>query len=744
MLARSREHRGAAEPPSTWIERPWLSYLTIVVLQLKVVWGMWAVRDLTPGDTSGYFNRGYVWYERFSTDMAWSPLYTMFYGSLLHFSTDAYFVTILHRLLIVFALTLLVLALMRRLLPFGLAWLVAAWWAVLPVNFDALYEVHLFALLPILVAWLLLTHASAWMRGSAIAVLLAASLLVRNEFVVPAAVLALICLTGEIRSARRKRLATATALGRRGACYLVPLLACALLVGVLQWRSSFALPRLRGVMDIKHTVNMCQVFAYGYRQRHPEWNRDPWTQCYELMESTFGSRLPSLGTMVQKNPRAVAEHFLWNVRLVPDGLQVLLFNATAGSSSPDYVPVTERSRAARVLSFAVGALLLAGAHRLYRDRRFWWEHWLRERALPWLAILSTAALIAVVVIPTQRPRPSYLFSVSVALMGLCGMALFALARRWLRGRAAAAGLALLMIGLPLIVPSYYLRPSYPKRRLLLELYDRLRPFGYILGDPRTVFLSSRYGDEAILYVGHNVRTVPMRSFNYEILDENPERLPLHAQLARRGINLFYLDETLWTEEKLPRPYRRLLNTADQTGWKTIAYSSAPGARWLLLHRPTPGWYEDPAELMKANAGADIGPAADAQALRATGILPTDGLLLGHGWRDLQRLPDGVPFRWVDGDAEIVVTLPSGTKRQLALAVEPGPGMGSRPFTLRVVDEGGTLCATAPVRGRETVTVTLLVTPHVTTVFRLQADDGGALVPGDRRVPRLRVLRFGWV
>ena len=731
-------------PRSTWIERPWLSYVTIVLLQLKVVWGVWQSRDLTAGDTAGYFNGGYAWYESFETAMGWSPLYTMFYGSLLHLSTDAYFVTILHRLLIVVALTLLVLALMRRLLPCGLAWLVAAWWAVLPVNFDALYEVHLFALLPILVAWLLLTHASAWMRGSAIAVVLAASVLVRNEYVVPAAVLALICLIGEIRSARRKRLAPATALGRRGACYLVPLLACALLVGVLYWRSPFALPMLRRVMEIKHTVNMCQVFAYGYRQRHPEWGHDPWTQCYGLMESTFGSRLPSLTTMIEKNPRAVAEHFLWNARLTPSGLQILLFNATAGTANPDYVPVTERSRAALVLSFAAGALLLAGAHRLYRERRFWWEHWLRERALPWLAILSTAALIAGVVIPTQRPRPSYLFSVSVALMGLCGMALFALARPWLTGRVAASGLALLMIGLPLIVPSYYLRPSYPKKRLLLELYDRLRPFGDVLGDPRAVFLSSRYGDEAILYVGHNVRTVPMRSFNYEILDENPERLPLHAQLARRGINLFYLDETLWTEETLPRPYRRLLNTADQTGWKTIAYSIATGTRWLLLHRPNPGWYEDPAELMKANAGGDIGPAADAQVLRATGILPTDGLLLGHGWRDLQRLPDGVPFRWVDGDAEIVVTLPSGTKRQLAIAVEPGPGMESRPFTLRVVDKGGSVCATTPVRGRETVTVTLPVTPNVTSVFRLQPEEGGTRPPAARRGPNFRVFRFGWV
>ena len=48
--------------------------------------------------------------------------------------------------------------------------------AVLPINFNTLYEVHLFSLLPCLVAWLLLLSSSRrWARGTALAILCASA-----------------------------------------------------------------------------------------------------------------------------------------------------------------------------------------------------------------------------------------------------------------------------------------------------------------------------------------------------------------------------------------------------------------------------------------------------------------------------------------------------------------------------------------------------------------------------------------
>src|SRR4051794_38473678 len=89
----------------------------------------------------------------------------------LHLSSDAEFVTLAHRLVIVLVLAALVLAVMRKFLPHPIAWLLTAWWVVLPINFDALYEVHLFGLIPLLAAILLAANGNRLNRGGGLACL---------------------------------------------------------------------------------------------------------------------------------------------------------------------------------------------------------------------------------------------------------------------------------------------------------------------------------------------------------------------------------------------------------------------------------------------------------------------------------------------------------------------------------------------------------------------------------------------
>ena len=103
--------------------RPWIAYLAIALLQLKVMWGAWLYRDLTSGDTIAYYLYATWWAQGFQVNLVWSPLYTAFYGTVLAAFPDAYTATILHRLLIAVAASLLVLALSRRLLPAWIAWL---------------------------------------------------------------------------------------------------------------------------------------------------------------------------------------------------------------------------------------------------------------------------------------------------------------------------------------------------------------------------------------------------------------------------------------------------------------------------------------------------------------------------------------------------------------------------------------------------------------------------------------------
>lgn len=142
-----------------------------------------------------------------------------------------------------------------------------------------------------------------------------------------------------------------------------------------------------------------------------------------------------------------------------------------------------------------------------------------------------------------------------------------------------------------------------------------------------------------------------------------------------------------------------------------------------------------------SSAADIGPARDRRALHL-GQVPTDGLFVGHGWHPVE-LFDGEVFRWVTNDADVVVTAPTGRERRLLLELEPGPGLGSQPFTLRVLDEHTRPVATLPVSGREVVSIRLPLANGDREVFRLTTDGGGQHVEGDPRILNFRVLSFQW-
>jgi len=485
-----------------------VAYLAIVLLQLKVVWGMWWVKDLASGDTSEYFRAGYSWYEKGANVIAWSPLYTSFYGSLLFLSRDAYVATLAHRLVIVFALAVLVLTLMRRLLAPWAAWLMTAWWVVLPINYDTLYEVHLFVVLPLLGALVLLTRSGPWRRGIALAALLATTLLMRNEFLIATAGLAALCVATEAYSRRRR--------GRLNvAAYLLPLLAVAALVGLFYARSSVKYPQLTDALRRKHTLNVCQIVAFGYQQRHPEWTASPWTECQELMARLFDRPEPSLGEAIRTNPSAIWEHVLWNARLVPGGVQLLLFNEVSGNASPDYAPVHLGSSTAWRLSVAWLALLALAMLGQFREQPYWWTHWIGPRRWAWAGLVLLAATAGFVML-MQRPPPSYLFPLGLGLMASTGIALQMVARRW--------GLARWMrrlVPLPVAVLLLTVVPTYASRkrsnsRPLMESYRRILPFVDSIRARGGMVVTSGFPNEVCNYFALGPRCVDYYALRAEV------------------------------------------------------------------------------------------------------------------------------------------------------------------------------------------------------------------------------------
>lgn len=561
--------------------RPLVAYLTIFLLQFKIVWRIWDYKDLTFGDTSSYFTEAFRWYESVFVNIIWSPIYTAFFGSFLHITSDIYAVLILHRLVIIFAATMMVLALMRRLLPAGIAWLMAAWWAILPINFNTLYEVHLFSVIPILVACLLVFKSTkAWARGCAIAVLAASAVLVRNEFSLIFLGFVLVCLGYELWQMRTQRQFSWQLFAFN---YGIPLLLAGSVVVLFYTRSHIQFPELTTASKPKHTLNICQIYAAGYQQRHTDWTGSPWTDCMSLMKRDFGQELPSLFQALAANPPAMIEHFLWNFSLTLYGLQVSLFNATSGAMNPDYAPVNLNQAWVIIPTIFVGLTWIGGLWLLWRDRKYWWKFWLQQRALGWSLLLIAASLAFFVIIPMQRPRPSYLFSLSIFLMSLTGLGLFVITHRWPKVQKLSVFLPAVMAFLLVVIQPYY--PNQPNtNRGLFNLYRTLLPFQTKFAHSDKTFLSRDYPFELCSYLGGSTPCVGKTYTDGKFFASMPSDMPLEAFLKQQTVNLFYADNLLLADLQTDPRAKAFLTNPASVGWQLLALSNQENARWMLFER----------------------------------------------------------------------------------------------------------------------------------------------------------------
>ena len=552
----------------------WFAYGTLFLLQLKVVWGMWLFRDLTFGDTASYFSMATGWYNFFGAPVNWSPLYTGFYGALLNFSPDAYFVTILHRLIIVFVSSILMLALLRRLLPHSIAWLIAAWWAILPVTFDTLYEVHLFSVIPTFAAYLIaLYKPTIWTRGAALGVFLLSAFLSRNEIFIAVGLWTLSCLIWEIYQARKVGAKSLLIYLR---AYGIPVVLAMIVVVFFYIRSTIKYPELAASLNEKHTLNVCQIYAYNYQQRYSDWTKNPWTECQDLMMRDFGVPQPSMIEAIRLNPRAMLDYFLWNVRLIPDGIQVLLFNASSGYGQPDYIPRTTGSVYSLVLSIISIIIVVSGLILLRRQPQ--WQLWIKERAWGWLALTCTLVVMGVVIL-MQRPRPSYLYNLALFLMAVIGMGAALIVDRAVGLKRFAVTVPVVAIALIVLVPSYF-APAYPNpSRQLMGHYERLAPYNAILAEPGTRIVGTSWLGNVCLYNG--IRAC--ESVDYDtFIGQKPEDASIADHLDEESINFFYADEGILAD---PAVQDFLANSASE-GWDTLVSVDAGDSHWRLLRRRT--------------------------------------------------------------------------------------------------------------------------------------------------------------
>lgn len=144
-----------------------------------------------------------------------------------------------------------------------------------------------------------------------------------------------------------------------------------------------------------------------------------------------------------------------------------------------------------------------------------------------------------------------------------------------------------------------------------------------------------------------------------------------------------------------------------------------------------------------NAETDIAPEADRAALHAGDEMPADGLFIGFNWHSLESDADGLRWRWIDDDAQLVVTRPTGRRRRLRIDLSPGPCLTTPQPRLQAKDANGAVVAEVQVGGAGPVELELPLAPGPGAVYALGTPDGGRTIRADPRILNFRIFAVAW-
>ncbi len=534
-------------------ESSWVAYAAIFLLQVKVMLYIWEYRDLTEGDTSYYYVEVFNWLDKFKGSIVWSPIYTGFLAILHRLLGVPFWVLIVTQIFVATSASIIILSLMRRLLPKHLAWVIAAWWVVLPINFDTVYNVHLFSALFPLALFVIAAYVNnIYGRGIVLGGLLFTAVLLRNEYGA-LFLLWLLALGGyEIYRYHREEVFPS----RRTIffAYGAPLFLVVFLIGVFFARSVDTYPKMKKSIEVKHTLNVCQIYAFNRKQQGDSWKGNPWTDCDSIIKRDFGRTEVTFSQAFFLNPRAILRHIWWNIKLIPSGTQLALFNYYAGGPNPDYLPAKRAPLVwvpfLLVLGFSGFAVVAGIVVPVLRKRQSF------KDGFAWL-FLSSAALLALGVMIMQRPRPSYMFPYTLFLMALTGLGLDRLLELVRVDKAVKAWWPLCGILLILIVPSHY-DADYVgnfgyKGQPFRQRYERLAPYinRYSLDSPAEMI--TPLGDIEILcnYLGINCTT---RDMEGDISAAGIKKLT--SAFPGENVYLSYLENMIWNVNSLPNQKKR--------------------------------------------------------------------------------------------------------------------------------------------------------------------------------------------
>jgi hypothetical protein len=293
------------------------------------------------------------------------------------------------------------------------------------------------------------------------------------------------------------------------------------------------------------------------------------------MRQTFGRSTPSLLQATLANPRAVAGFMKWNLQLLPSGVQVALFDATSTGMQPDYPPVATHRSYALVLSLLLAGVLVGGLAVIGRDRERWRREWLAPHVWA-MVVLGAVALTTFVVVLTQRPRPEYMYGLTIGVMLLAGGCVSALLR-W-RGWTRFASACAVGVGLALViaVPSYYHREPRP----LHDAVERLGTVRRTLQRSESVLIASQFNFEICSYLAASFnRSCSAPSWS-NLQAQLAAGVPIRQVLDRAKATVIYADRLLLANPSMAK----LVGAPQANGWREIGEGMGETGPWHVLIR----------------------------------------------------------------------------------------------------------------------------------------------------------------
>jgi hypothetical protein len=120
------------------------------------------------------------------------------------------------------------------------------------------------------------------------------------------------------------------------------------------------------------------------------------------------------------------------------------------------------------------------------------------------------------------------------------------------------------------------------------------------------------------------------------------------------------------------------------------------------------------------------------------IVQGPNLQLGSGWGPIEIF-HREHFRWVENDAQILITPQKTGDLEVSMEVEAGPGVGGQCL-LKALDVSGRQVAAVLVEGRKAVKLFIPVETGKPNEFKLHVDGGGRRIQNDPRILNFRVFQ----